>query len=81
MLTRKQLDEIIETTPRQLDKYLIQTNQIKELYSETDVQAIQEYFAHQQKMTEFKIKIVVGIAIAIFAMLLLFIMRVVVVNG
>ncbi len=81
MLTRKQLNEIIETTPRQLERYLIQTNQVKESYSETDVKQIKEYFEHQRKMTEFKVRIVLGIAIAIFAMLLLFIMRVVVVNG
>ncbi len=81
MFTRKQLNEVIETTPRQLEQYLCHTNQIKELYSEKEVKKIQEYFEHQQKMTEFKVKIVLGIAVAIFAILLLFIMRVVVVNG
>ncbi len=81
MFTRKQLNEIIETTPRQLEQYLIKTKQIKETYSDSEVEKIQEYFEHQQKMTEFKVKIIFGIAIAIFAILLLFIMRVVVING
>ncbi len=70
---KEDLIKVIETTPLELENYLKQNHLVKDLYTEEDIYLIQDYFHQKNGKNKVIVRMLIALALLLFALLLLII--------